>query len=136
MNVNVQRMIYNAAAAAPVAVVTALFGGWDALTMALAGLMAADYLSGLIAAAIEGQLDSRVGWKGALRKALMLLVIAAAALADTAAGLSGHPLRAAVCLYYIGNEGISLLENLNCSGVPIPEVLAKHFTQMREKKEE
>ena len=39
-----------------------------------------------------------------------------------------------VCLFYISNEGISILENAHKLGVPIPDILSKHFVSMRDKK--
>jgi len=125
------RMIGNCLAALPALGLAALLGEWDALTTVLACMMAADYLSGVIAAALEGRLSSQVGWKGVLRKVAMMLVILAAALADGVAGFAGHPLRTVTTLFYIGNEGISLVENLGRARVPIPRKLLSLFAQLK-----
>ena len=112
--------------------VTALFGGWDMLMTALVAMAVADYVTGLVAAGINGSLDSRVGWKGILKKLLIFVAVAVAATVDMATGLEGHPLRAAACLFYIGNEGISIVENLGRAGVPIPMRLAALFQRLKE----
>lgn len=112
--------------------VTAIFGGWDMLMTALVAMAVADYVTGLIAAGISGSLDSRVGWKGILKKLLIFVAVAVAATVDMATGLEGHPLRAATCLFYIGNEGISIVENLGRAGVPIPARLAGLFQRLKD----
>lgn len=112
--------------------ITAIFGGWDMLMTALVVMAVADYATGLVAAGINGRLDSRVGWKGILKKLLIFVAVAVAATVDMATGLKGHPLRAAACLFYIGNEGISIVENLGCAGVPIPARMAALFQRLKD----
>ena len=114
-------------AAAGGAVAGAL-GGWDALLRVLVWMMAADYASGVIVAVMGrsrktdyGGLSSKVGAAGILRKGLMLMVVLAAALLDSAMGDTNAMCRDAACWFYIANEGISLLENLSLVGVPFPE---------------
>ncbi|MBR0033399.1 MAG: phage holin family protein, partial [Bacilli bacterium] len=41
-------------------------------------------------------------------------------------------LRTAVCLFYIGNEGISIVENAEKLGVPIPKFLHGKFLSFTE----
>ena len=62
----------------------------------------------------------------------LFVAVAVAATVDMATGLEGHPLRAAACLFYIGNEGISIVENLGRAGVPIPMRLAALFQRLKE----
>ena len=110
--------------------VAGALGGWDALLRVLVWMMAADYLSGVIVAVMGrsrktdyGGLSSKVGAAGILRKGLMLMVVLAAALLDTAMGDTNAMCRDAACWFYIANEGLSLLENLGLMGVPFPEKL-------------
>ena len=109
--------------------IAGLLGGWDALLRVLAGMMAADYVSGVIVALLGkspktdyGGLSSKVGAAGILRKGLMLIVVLAATLLDAAMGET-NLCRDAACWFYIANEGLSLLENLGLMGVPFPEKL-------------
>lgn len=109
--------------------IAGLLGGWDALLRVLAGMMAADYVSGVIVALLGkspktdyGGLSSKVGAAGILRKGLMLTVVLAATLLDAAMGET-NLCRDAACWFYIANEGLSLLENLGLMGVPFPEKL-------------
>lgn len=116
--------------------ITAVFGGWDMLMTALVAMAVADYISGLVAAGISGSLDSKVGWHGILKKLLVFVAVAVAATVDTATGLEGHPLRAAACLFYVGNEGISIVENLGRAGVPIPKPLAALFNRLKDENDQ
>lgn len=96
----------------------------------LAALMAADYLSGVVAAALgkskksaRGKLSSSAGAKGLLRKALILMVVCLAYVLDWFANEGNAMFSTAVVWFYIGNEGLSLLENLARCGVPVPAKL-------------
>ena len=54
------------------------------------------------------------------------------ALLDRAAGSDGNMFRDAVCWFYIANEGISLMENLNLAGVPFPKKIQELLGQKKE----
>jgi toxin secretion/phage lysis holin len=117
-------------AAAAVGAVAGAFGGWSWLMTVLLVCMAADYLSGTIVAWMGkstkteyGGLSSKVGALGLMRKGLMLMVVLVAALLDRALGQGNAMFRDAVCWFYVANEGISLMENLNLAGVPFPQKL-------------
>ena len=106
-------------------------GGWDAGMALLVALMVADYITGVLVAAVwqrsnksaTGALDSKAGFKGLLKKGMILLLVWIGVLLDAATG--ANYIRTAVVLFFIGNEGISLLENLGLMGVPYPTFLKK-----------
>lgn len=115
------------------------FGGWDTLLCVLMAMMAADYISGLVVAAMGrslktayGGLSSKVGAIGLAKKGLMLLCVLVAALLDKAMGADRAVCRDAICWFYIANEGLSLLENLSLAGVPFPEKLREMLGQRME----
>ncbi|MBQ8149648.1 MAG: phage holin family protein [Clostridia bacterium] len=115
------------------------FGGWDTLLSVLMAMMAADYISGFVVAAmgrslktVYGGLSSKVGAMGLAKKGLMLLCVLVAALLDRAMGADHAVCRDAVCWFYIANEGLSLLENLSLAGVPFPERLKELLGQRME----
>ena len=108
------------------------FGGWDKLLQVLAVMMAADYVSGLVVAAMGksqktdwGGLSSKVGAIGLAKKGLMLLVVLIATSLDKAMGNATWIVRDMACWFYIANEGLSLLENLDLAGVPFPAAVKK-----------
>lgn len=113
-------------------------GGWDVLLRVLVGMMAVDYLTGLLIAAIwkksnkseSGALDSEASFKGLARKCMILLLVYVAVLLDTA--IETNYIRSAVIIFYIGNEGLSLLENLCVMGVPHPKFLENVLQVLRD----
>ena len=133
--------------------IAALFGYFQAILIPLIMLLIAvscDYVSGMIAAYIDGTLSSRKGKQGILKKLSYLIVIVAAALLDwiliKGLALIGQEvqiktfyLAAVVCIWLILNEIISILENLTRIGIPLPSFLlsiAKRLKQQTDKKEE
>ena len=124
------------ALAACMGALAGMLGGWDVLLQVLVILMAADYTSGLIVAAMGkspkteyGGLSSKVGAAGLARKGLMLLVVLVGSMLDRAMGTGGAMCRDAACWFYIANEGISILENVGHAGAPYPEKLKKLLGQ-------
>ena len=103
-----------------------LFGGLDALFTALLVCIAADYVTGVLAALYERKLNSEVGFRGILRKVAILLIVVLAHMIETAASVSG--VRDLVIGFYIANEGISILENAGRMNVPV----AKHLSNLLE----
>lgn len=113
-------------------------GGWDASLQVLVALMVADYLTGVLVAAVwhksskssSGTLNSVSGFKGILKKCMILMLVWIGVLLDNATG--ANYIRMAVILFFIGNEGISLLENLGLMGVPFPEFLKRALEALRD----
>lgn len=113
-------------------------GGWDASLHVLIALMVADYITGVLVAAVwhksskssSGTLNSVAGFKGILKKCAILLLVWIGVLLDNATG--ANYIRMAVILFFIGNEGISLLENLGLMGVPFPAFLRRALEALRD----
>lgn len=128
-----------AALAAAGAFLANALGGWDAVLKLLIALMAADYITGLAVAAIwhksnksdSGALDSKAGFRGLVKKCAILLLVYIGVLLDGAVGT--HYVRSAVCLFFIGNEGLSLLENIGLMGVEYPEFMKNMLEALRDK---
>lgn len=107
------------------AILGALFGKLDGLLIALLVFMALDYITGVINAIYSKTLSSEVGFKGLLRKALILIVVIVGHILDIYVLKVGSTVRSGVCLFYISNEGISILENAANIGLPLPDKLKK-----------
>ncbi len=113
-------------------------GGWDAPLALLVALMAADYLTGLLVAAVwqrsdksaTGALDSKASFQGLVKKGMVLLLVWLGVLLDEAVGTAY--VRMAVVLFFVGNEGLSLLENLGLMGLPLPAFLRRALEALRE----
>lgn len=115
-------------------------GGWDAALQTLLALMALDCATGLLVAAVfkrsaksdGGRLDSRAGFKGACKKGAELALVLVAVRLDALTG-TGSYARDAVVLFFIGNEGLSVLENLGLMGAPYPAFLKNALEALRDK---
>lgn len=106
--------------------------------MLLVGMMVADYITGVLVATFwknsnkseTGALSSKAGFKGICKKGVILLVVWIGTLLDAATGT--QYIRTAVVLFFVGNEGISLLENIGLMGMPYPAFIKKSLEALRE----
>lgn len=129
------QIIIDSVAAAIGAALGFLFGEVNGLFWALIAFMALDYITGVIVAVIEKRLSSEVGFKGLAKKFLILVFVAVGHIADTYI-LGGTPAAmSAVMLFYIANEGISIIENAAALGLPVPEKLKDIMEQIKTKGE-
>lgn len=128
--------IFNSVVAAVGGVLTYTFGGWDTCLIVLVCFMFIDYFTGLIAATIQQKLNSNIGFNGILRKSTILLVLIVAVLLDRLINQGTWVFRTVVAYFYIGNEGISILENSGKCGLPLPQKLLKALEQLKSKEME
>ena len=98
-----------------------LFGEVKFLDL-LAVLMGLDIITGVIKAWKNKRLRSRTAWFGYVRKIGVFGAIIAANIIDIVLQLNGAIAYASV-LFYIANEGLSVLENLSEIGVKVPSVI-------------
>lgn len=98
-----------------------LFGGWATSLILLCCFVVFDYISGVIAAAINGELSSKRGLAGASKKVLIFIFVAIANLLDQLLGLAF--IMQATIFYYLSSEFISITENAAALGVHVPEVI-------------
>lgn len=124
------------------AAVSTIFGGWSEALTTLLICMVIDYITGLVVAGVfhnspkstSGALESNAGLKGLFRKAAMLLFVLIGHRLDLAVGTTY--IRDAVCIAFIANEVLSLVENAGLMGVPIPEVIKNAIDVLKNKEEE
>lgn len=123
------------------AAVSTIFGGWSEALTTLLICMVIDYITGLVVAGVfhnspkstSGALESNAGLKGLFRKAAMLLFVLIGHRLDVAVGTTY--IRDAVCIAFIANEVLSLVENAGLMGVPIPEVITNAIDVLKNKEE-
>lgn len=129
------QIIIDSIAGAVGAVLGFMYGEVTGLFWALIAFMALDYITGVIVAVIEKRLSSEVGFRGLAKKFLILVFIAVGHIADTYI-LGGTPAAmSAVMLFYIANEGISIVENASALGLPVPKKLTSIMEQIKNKSE-
>lgn len=113
-----------------VSVFSYLMGGFDVLFLCLTALIVIDYISGVLAAICLGQLSSKTGFLGIIKKICIYFCVAVATVLGNISGVDG--VRDLAVSFYIANEGISILENLGKIGVPMPEKLKSILIQLKE----
>ena len=122
--------------------IAGLFGGFDASMVTLIAFMGVDYVTGLIVAAVRkspksenGGLSSKIGLKGLAKKCVVLLLVLVSARLDITLGTSY--IRDAVCIGFIVNALLSIIENAGLLGVPLPKALknAIEILQVKNNKE-
>ena len=111
-------------------------GGCDGLVYALILFVAADYVTGVMCAAVDKRLSSEIGFKGICKKVLIFVLVGLANILDVQIIGTGSVLRTAVIFFYISKEGVSLLENAAHLGLPVPEKLKDILQQLHNRAEE
>lgn len=91
--------------------------------------VAADYITGILAAFCLKELNSEIGARGIAKKVFIFCLIGISYKIDMLAGT--QIVRIAVCSFYIGIEGLSILENAGKIGIPLPDVLKASLEQMQ-----
>lgn len=116
-----------------------LLGEWNVLLTILAVFMVIDYVTGLIVAwrgkspkTESGHVSSRAGFDGLIRKAFIMVIVLVATLLDVAIGNASRVFQTAATMYYIANEGISILENTALMGVKYPVFIIRALEAMRD----
>ena len=113
------------------AMLSNIFGGFDVLFVALLWCILIDYITGICAAVYQKKLNSEIGFKGILKKFVILCIVA---LAHELALVVGVPeLRDLVIGFYMVNEGISILENAGKMNIPVAKALSEFLEQLKEK---
>ena len=110
-------------------VITSAVGGWDSALTTLVIFMAVDYITGIIVAGVfhnsnktdAGTLESRAGFKGLCKKAVMLLCVLMGYRLDVTMGT--NIVKDGVTIAFIANEALSIIENAGLMGVPMPETI-------------
>ena len=112
-----------------------IFGPWDTLVAVLLAFVVIDYLTGVLKGGALKETSSKVGAKGIAKKVFIFAMVGIAAMLDRVVPMNGA-IRAAVCMFYIANEGISILENAGALGLPLPAKLKDVLVQLRDKNNE
>lgn len=105
-------------------------GGWDIALQTLIIVIVLDYITGLLKAIANKEINSTVGLKGIIKKIGYLVIVAVSVLLDRIAGNTGA-IRTLVIYFFVANEGISILENWGGMGLPLPQKLIDTLEQLK-----
>ena len=106
-------------------------GGWNLGLQALVTLVIIDYITGVTVAIVERKLSSEVGARGIAKKVMIFALVYIAVLVDQITNTD--LVKTATIMFYIANEGISILENAGKIGVPYPQTLKNILAQLKNK---
>lgn len=119
-----------------VTAVSGFLGGMDGIMYALIAFISIDYITGVAVAVKQKKLSSEVGFWGIVRKMCILVLVGVAHFVDIYVMDTVDIFRTMVALYYIGNEGISLMENMGNLGIILPKKLVDVMVQIKGKGED
>jgi len=111
-------------------------GGWDKPLKALLLFMVMDFVMGVLAAVKNAELDSKVSFWGGINKILVLCFVAVGVMLDGILPIEEPYCRTAIIFFYIGREGLSLVENYGKLGGRLPAFLSRVLAQMQDENNE
>lgn len=106
-------------------------GEWEIGLQILITCMVTDYVMGVVCGRKENKLSSEIGFKGLKKKFTILIVLMLAVMVDRLLG-QGWAFRTLAIYFYIGIEGLSILENAARLNAPIPDQLKEALIQLKE----
>lgn len=112
-----------------------MLGGFDGILRALILFVIMDYITGLMVAIIQRKLSGEVGFNQIAKKVVVFFLVAIAHVIDLYIIRTESVIRTAVILFYLSNEGNSILKNVSLLGLPIPKKLKDIMEQLKEKDE-
>ncbi|WP_363549522.1 phage holin family protein [Caldifermentibacillus hisashii] len=113
-----------------------LWGGWSTLLGILLAFVILDYVTGIFAAAMDGSLSSKVGFKAIPKKIVIFIMVSVGNLVDIALGGDNHVFRDGVIFFYLANELLSIIENTGRIGLPVPDFIKNAVQVLKGKGED
>ena len=112
-----------------------LLGGVDVALQCLLVMIILDYISGIVSAIYNKNLDSKIGLKGILKKFMYLVIVCVSVIIDKIVGNTGV-VRTLVIYFFVANDGLSIIESMGKMGIPLPKKLIDTLNQLKNKGDE
>nr|WP_311643541.1 phage holin family protein [Selenomonas noxia] len=103
----------------------------DSFLYALIMFMVVEYSTGLLCCIIGKRPFCNSGFKALFRKITILCLVGITNILDRKIFETGTVMRTSIILFYLSNEGISILENAICMGVPVPKKIRQMIAQLQ-----
>lgn len=111
-----------------------LFGGFDKFLSALIVFMVINYIAEILLVIVGVEKRSNVFLlKNIFKKAAIFILVIVSNVVSTIIE-SNCAIRTTVILFYISNEGLSILKNINQLGVPLPQILVEMLNRIGDRK--
>lgn len=118
--------------------VSFLFGGWNDLIIFLIVLNILDMVTAIWAVVSKGKkytISSNRMTQGITKKGGFYVVIILAHVLDVAILKDGTVIRDGAIIMYLATEGLSITENLDKMGVPIPSAVRKYLKSVQDEED-
>lgn len=114
---------------------TRFLGGFDMIIITLIIFVAMDYLTGVMKAIVNKELSSEIGFKGIFKKVLIFFMVGIATQLDIILP-TDIGIRYIVIIFYIINEGLSIIENASLLGLKIPQKIKDTLSILKNNQEQ
>jgi len=94
-----------------------------------------DYITGAYCALRKKQFNYKVGLDGIAKKIFIFIIVSIGIVIDAKILERGAILQTSFSMFYIANELISITENAEKTGLPIPQKLKKFIEEIRKEDE-
>lgn len=116
-----------------------LMGGFDEAVQTLVIFMVIDYITGMLCAGVfhkspkteSGALESRAGFKGLIKKCMILFAVIIGHRTDMLLNL--EYIRNSICFGFMANELLSIVENFGLMGINYPPIIKNAIELFKEK---
>lgn len=78
----------------------------------------------------EKKVSSEIGFHGICKKVMIFVLVTLGHVIDQYVIGSGSSLRTMLIMFYLSNEGISIIENASEMGIPVPDKLKGILQQL------
>ena len=109
-----------------------LTGGFYVLVF----VVACDYITGAYCAIREKKFNYKVGLDGIAKKIFIFIIVSIGVIIDVKILEEGAILQTSFSMFYIANELISIVENAEKTGLPVPKKLKKFIDEIRKEDDE
>lgn len=116
-------------------VVTTLQNGVDGVFYALVACVVVDYITGVITAITNKKWNKDIGLRGIAKKLLIFIIVCLGIILDIKVLQRGSILQTSFSMFYISTELISIIENYDKMGLPIPKKLKNFIEEIRREDE-
>ena len=110
-------------------------GGFDTALYTLVTFLILDYVTGVLVALKTKKFNYDVGFWGIFKKLFVLILIGIGASLDNVLGMQEAVVRMTLIFFYLGIEGLSILQNASSLGIPIPSILTNWFDSLKKEGE-
>ena len=112
-----------------------IFGGWHELMGVLLVIQGLDIITGILVGVKNKEVSSKEMRLGLIRKAGVWILVIFAHMIDITLLRGGMVAQMSILFAFIGQEGLSLTENLGNLGIIVPESVSQYLAQVKNKGE-